>query len=103
MDKILYSIHPVRYFLTGPSECGKSVILKNLIFNIINEYDKINIYSSSLHQDLYQKLFKCFTNYIPIHRTPNISNEEDIDIVIEKIVKKKTLKNLIQRYKHFLI
>ena len=89
MEKILYPTHPVRCIITGPSECGKSVFLTNLILNIINEYDKIYIYSPSLHQDLYQKLIKCFSNYIPIHIIPNILNEEDIDIVIEDIVNNK--------------
>ena len=86
MDKILEPNHPVRCIITGPNECGKSVFLANLILNIINEYDKIYIYSTSLHQDLYQKLNKCFSNYIPIHIIPNNLNEEDIDIVIEEIV-----------------
>ena len=54
--------------------------------NIINECNKIYIYSRSVHQDLYQKLIKCFSNYIPIHIIPNFLNEEDIDIVIEEIV-----------------
>ena len=88
-DKFLYPNHPVRCIITGPSSSGKSVFLTNLILNIINEYDKIYIYSPSLHQDLYQKLIKCFTNYIPIHIIPNILNEEDIDIVIEEIVNNK--------------
>ena len=88
-DKYLYPKHPVRCIITGPSECGKSYFLTNLILNIINEYDKIYIYSPSLHQDLYQKLIKCFTNYIPINIIPNILNEEDIDIVIEEIVNNK--------------
>ena len=92
MEKILYPQHPVRCIITGPSECGKSVFLTNLILNIINEYDKIYIYSPSLHQNLYQKLIKCFTNYIPIHIIPNILNEEDIDIVIGEIVKNKDFK-----------
>ena len=52
MEKTLYPSHPVRCIITGPSECGKSVFLTNLILNIINEYDKIYIYSPSLHQDL---------------------------------------------------
>ena len=86
MEKFLYPNHPVRCITPGPSECGKSVFLTNFILNIINEYDKIYIYSPSLHQDLYQKLFKCFINYIPIHINPNILNEADIDIVIEEIV-----------------
>ena len=89
MEKILYPTHPFRCIITGPSECGKSVFLTNLILNIINEYDKIYIYSPSLHQDLYQKLTKCFSNYIPNNIVPNILNEEDIDIVIEEIVNNK--------------
>ena len=89
MEKILYPSHPCRCIITGPSESGKSVFLTNLLLNIINEYDKIYIYSPSLHQDLYQKLIKCFSNYIPIHIIPNILNEEDIDIVIEEIVNNK--------------
>ena len=85
MEKILYPSHPVRCIICGPSNSGKSVFLTNLILNIINEYDKIYIYSPSHHQDSYQKLFKCFTTYIPIHIIPNILNEEDIDIVIEEV------------------
>ena len=64
MEKFLYPSHPVRCIITGPSCSRKSVFLLNLILNIINEYDKIYIYSPSLHQDLYQKLIKCFSNYI---------------------------------------
>ena len=86
MEKILYPTHPIRCIITGPSECGKSVFLTNLILNIINEYDKIYIYSPSLHQDLYQNIFKCFSNYIPIHIIPNILNEADIDIVIDELI-----------------
>ena len=89
MEKILYPNHPVRYIITGPSECDKSVFLTNLILNIINEYDKIYMYSPSLHQDLYQNLIKGFSNYIPIHIIPNILNEEDIDVVIEEIDRNK--------------
>ena len=92
MDKKLYPNHPVRCIITGPSECGKSVFLTNLILNIFNEYDKIYIYSPSLHQDLCQKLIKYFSNYIPIHIIPNILNESDIDIVIDELVNNKTLK-----------
>ena len=92
MEKILYPNHPVRCIITGPSECGKSYFLTNLILNIINEYDKIYIYSPSLHQNIYQKLIKCFTNYIPIHIIPNILNEEDIDVVIEEVINNKDFK-----------
>ena len=89
MEKRLYPNHPVRCIITGPSECGKSVFLTNLFLNIINEYNKINIYSPSLHHDLYQKLIKRFTSYIPIHIIQKILNEEDIDVVIEEIVNNK--------------
>ena len=89
MEKILYPKHPLRCIITGPSECGKSVFLTNLILNIINEYDKIYIYSTSLHQKLYQQLIKCFSNYIPIHIIPTILNEPDFDIVIEEIINNK--------------
>ena len=89
MEKFLYPTHPVRCIITGPSNVGKSVFLINLILNIINEYDKIYIHSPRLHQDLYQKLIKCFSNYIPIHIILNILNEEDIDIVIEEVINNK--------------
>ena len=56
LEKFLYPQHPVGCIITGPSNVGKSVFLPNLISNIIDEYDKINIYSASLHQDLYQKI-----------------------------------------------
>ena len=89
MERILYPYHPIRCIITGPSECGKNYFLTNLFLNIINEYDKIYIYSPSLHQDLYQKLNKCFTNYIPIHVISINLNEEDIDRVSDEIVNNK--------------
>ena len=89
MEKFLYPNHPVRYIITSPSECGKSVFLTTLLLNIFDEYDKIYIYSPSLHQDIYQKLNKCFSNYTPIHIFKNVLNEEDIDVVIEEIVNNK--------------
>ena len=89
MEKFLCPNHPVSCIITGPSECGKSVFLTNLILNIINEYSKTYIYSLSLHYDLYQKLIKSSSNYIPNHINPNILNEEDIDIVIDETVNNK--------------
>ena len=41
MEKFNYPNHPVRCITTGPSECGKSVFLTNLLYNNINEYNKI--------------------------------------------------------------
>ena len=89
MEKNLYPQNPVRCIITGPSECGKSLLLTNSFSNIINEYDNIYIYSQCLHQNIYQKLIKCFSNYIPIHIIPNNLNEEDIDVVIDEIVSNK--------------
>ena len=89
IDKALYPSHPLRCIKTGPSNVGKSMFLTNLIFNIINEYNKRYIYSPSLHQDLNKKLFKCFSNYIPNNIIRNILNEEDIYVVIDEIVHNK--------------
>ena len=89
MEKLLYPNHPLKCITTGPSESGKSIFLTNLILNIINEYDKIYIYSPSLHQEFYQNLINCFSNLIPIHIIPNILKQEDLDLVIEEIVKNK--------------
>ena len=99
IEKILYPNSPVRCIITGPSNVGKSVILTNLILNFSNEYEKIYIYSASLHQDLYHKLIKCFSNYNPIHIIPKNLNEEDLDVVFEEIII-KTLKNLILKKRH---
>ena len=89
MEKFLYPSLLVRCIITGLSNVGKSVFLTNLLLNIINEYDKICIFSPSLHQVIYQKLIKCFSNYITNHIIPNILNEEYIDIVIDEIVRNK--------------
>ena len=86
MEKLLYSSHPFRCIITGPSEYGKTVFLTNIILHNINEHDRIYIYTHSLHQVLYQKLIECFTNYIPSHIIPNICHEGDIDVVIDEIV-----------------
>ena len=86
MEKFLYPNHLVRCIITGPSECGKSVFLTNLILNIISEFNKIYIYSPCFHQVFYRKINNCFSNYIPINIIPIFLNEADIDIVIEEIV-----------------
>ena len=86
IEKFSYPNHPVRCIITGPSECGKSVLLTNLILNINNKYKKIYIYSPGLHQDLYQKLIECFSICMPFHLITHILNEKYIDIIIEEIV-----------------
>ena len=103
MEKFLYPKHLVPCIITGPSNVGENYFLTNLILNIINENDKIYIYSPSLHQDLCQKLIKYFSIYIPIHKIPNILNEEDIDVVIEEIVNNKDFEKSDTEKKHLII
>ena len=89
LENFLYPAHPVCCIITGPWDCRKSYSLTNLILNIFSEFDKTYIYLPSLHQKLYQKFFRSFSKYIPIHILPKILNEEDIDIVIEELVDKR--------------
>ena len=74
----------VKFF--GSNSSRKSALITDLILNIFREFEKVYIYSASLHQDFYRKLRKCSSNYIPIHMIPNILNEEVIDVVIDEIV-----------------
>ena len=80
-----------KIFLTALHKKDDKCVYKKYVKNNINldEVDKIYIYSSSKHQDFYQKLIKCFSKYIPTKIIPNILNEDDIDIVIDEIVNKK--------------
>ena len=89
IEKILYPNHPVRCIITGWSECGKLGFLTNLSLNIFNEKEKIYICAPSLHQDIYEKLIKCCSNYIRIHIIPNNLIEDIFDVVIEEIVTNK--------------
>ena len=84
MDKILYPQHPVRCIITGPSDCGKTVFLINVVLYFINKYDKIYIYSPSLHQDLYQKLSKYFSKYTSIQIILNNEGFRYIFVIIDK-------------------
>ena len=86
MEKLFYPQNPLRCIICGPSNSGKSVFPTNLTLNTINEDDKIYIYSPRLHQELYQKLIKCFINYIPINIISNILIEDNIGVVIDEIV-----------------
>ena len=57
--------------------------------NNINDFGIIYVFSPFLRQDLYQKLTKCFSNFIPTNIIQEILNEEDIDLLIEEIVNDK--------------
>ena len=63
--------------------------MANLFSNFIKEFNRISIYSPSLHQDFYQKLIKCFSNYTPFRIISNILNEKDIDLGFDEIVNDK--------------
>ena len=91
MEKFLNPSHPIRCIITGLSDCGNSIFLRNLILLNFNEFDKIYINSPSLHKDFYPKLFKCFSNFIPINIIPNALIEKNIDVEIEDIVNNKAL------------
>ena len=41
MEKFVYQNQAVRCNITGPSECGESVFLKNLIFYNTNGYHEV--------------------------------------------------------------
>ena len=66
MEKFLYLRHLIRCNITEPSECGESASLTNLILNIFIEYEKMYIYSPSLHQNLYQKKIHVLVVIYPI-------------------------------------
>ena len=65
MENFLNPSHSFLRNFAGPSKGRKSYFLTNLIFNNINEFEK-KIYSPGFHQELYQKLTKCFRNFILI-------------------------------------
>ena len=58
----------------------------------MKEFERIHIYSPSLHQNLYQKLIRCFNNYTLLNIIPKVLNEEYIDLVIDEIVSDKDFK-----------
>ena len=93
MEKYLDPKNPLRCIITGPNECGKSVFESKLFLNAIKGYNKIYIHSPSLHQDLYEKLFECFSKYAPLIIIANILNDVDIDLVIGDIVNNKDFEN----------
>ena len=55
------------------------------------EIEKKYIHPPILHQALYQSLTECFSKHIPIHKIPNILNEENIDVVIDEIFNNKDI------------
>ena len=91
MEKYLYPNHPSRFIICGSSCSGKSVLLRTSILNNNSEFEEIYIYSPSLHQDIYQKINKGFSNSIPFRILPIILNEEDINLVFLEICNDKDI------------
>ena len=79
--------------ITGPTECGKSVFPTNITLHIFIDFGKIYIFPLSIHQDLYEKLVKCFSNYMPVNKISNNLNEDDLELVIDEIVNDKNFGN----------
>ena len=80
MEIFLYPSHFVRRKIKGPSECGKSSFLTNLILTFSGDFGKKCLSSPFLHQDFYQNLFEIFSNFTPKIVIQNFLNEGDLDL-----------------------
>jgi len=52
---------PFRMLIVGPSNCGKTNLLMNLIYDYL-DYDKLYVYARDLEEGKYQDLQECFTD-----------------------------------------
>ena len=76
MEKLLYPNQPVRCIISGKSNSGKSTFLFKILVNINNDFDKIYIYSPTIHQTNYRKIKKCFKSFLPLNIIYNILQED---------------------------
>ena len=76
MEKYLYPEKPVRCIISGKSASGKSTLLFKILLNIINEFDKILIFSPTIHQPTYKTIIKCFNNFLPLNVIQNNLKEQ---------------------------
>ena len=90
MEKYLYPEPPVRCIISGKSASGKSTLLFKILFNIINDFDKIFIYSPTIHQPVYRTIIKCFNKFLPLNIIQNILREgiplDELEKTIEEII-----------------
>ena len=90
MEKFMYPEKPVRCIISGKSASGKSTLLFKILFNIINDFDKIFIYSPTIHQPVYQTIIKCFESFFPLNVIKNVLNLkiplEELQPLIEEII-----------------
>ena len=90
IEKYLYPDKPVRCIISGKSASGKSTLLFKILFNIINDFDKILIFSPTIHQPTYKTIIKCFNNFLPLNVIQNILKEQipldELETTIEEII-----------------
>ena len=90
MEKYLYPEPPVRCIISCKSASGKSTLLFKILFNIINKFDKIFIYSPTIHQPVYRTILRSFNNFLPLNVIQNIFREgiplDELDKTIEEII-----------------
>ena len=95
MEKYLYPKPPVRCIISGKSASGKSNLLFKILFNIINDIDKIFIYSPTIHQPVYRTIIKSFNNFLPLNVIQNIFRGgiplDELDRTIEEIINDEDL------------
>ena len=91
MRKFLWPLHSARVVTTGLSEFAKICFVAKKTSNIINDFGKIYISSPSIHQGLYQKILRSFSNFIPVSKIQNILNEEVLGQLVEETVNHQTL------------
>ena len=90
IEKYLYPEKLLRCIISGKSTSGKSTLLFKILFNIINDFDKILMFSPTIHQPTYKTIIKCFSNFLPLNVIQNILQEQihldELDTTIEEII-----------------
>ena len=67
IEKYLCAEKPVRCIISGLSASGKSTLLLEMLFNIINDCDKSLFSSPTLHQTNYKTINKRFNSFVPLN------------------------------------
>ena len=89
----------VRGLIIGPSGCGKTnLLLRLLLQKDWLDYNKLYIYSKSLHQPEYKVLIKCFELGYSKCDILNIFRKENIDTFINSLKKKKEQRITINQF-----
>ena len=90
MEKHLYAEKHLKTILSGKTDSGISTLLFKILFNIINDFDKIYIFSPTIHQPSYQKIIKCFNSFLLLNVIQNILKDkiplDELDNIIEEFI-----------------